>query len=48
LVGPAGGVLGPDLDSVRLVVDVENALLDFVVDFPDTTREKLYFKTMMS
>jgi hypothetical protein len=48
LVGPAGGVLGPDLDSVRLVVDVEDALLDFVVDFPDTRRDMLYFKTMIS
>jgi hypothetical protein len=43
LVGPAGGVLGPDLDSVRLVVDVENALLDFVVDFPDTRRRVMLY-----
>jgi hypothetical protein len=34
LVGPACGMLRSDLDPVRLVVDVENSLLDFVIDFP--------------
>ncbi len=34
LIGTARGVLGTNLDPVRLVVDVEDALLDFVVNFP--------------
>lgn len=34
LVAAGTGVLGPNLDAVCLVVDVENALLDFVVDLP--------------
>lgn len=41
LVGPAGGVLRPDLDPVGLVVDVEDALLDFVVDLPGRVDESL-------
>lgn len=28
------GVHGPDLDAISLIVDVENAFLDFVIDFP--------------
>jgi len=41
--GVAGrtGVLGPDLDAVGLVVDVEHALLDLVVDFPGGVDECL-------
>jgi len=41
LVAAGAGVLGPDLDAVGLVVDVEHALLDFVVDFPCCVDEGL-------
>ena len=40
--GPSGrAVLGSQLDPVRLIVDVEDALLDLVVDLPGGVDEGL-------
>lgn len=40
-VGVGRRVLGADLDAVGLVVDVEDALLDLVVDLPRRVDERL-------